>query len=673
MFGFGKKNRLHEEEIEKLIVALKRVERPSLSPQQGLAMKARLMHSIRRNRNFDIVPAPMRKLSAKLRVVASRIILPAQVAGMLKERIMRAVEAKALAMSSTPYSRYFRLATSGLLLFVFAFTALFSAPFRIPVTYAGTYLDEISGEVLVLRGGMFMDARKDLAINEGDIVMTMNESSVTIRFLDHSVGRLDGNTGVEINRLYSDPLNPVLTKVELFLKEGRIWAKVGNLIDDKSIFSVGTDKAIADVPKKGAFDMREEVDTTRIAVYDNMVEVKSVSDSGNGMAKTVLAGYQVEIRKDDSAVIALKQIEKGDPETVASTRWLESNMSKDDGYIALLADTASADVLEADTTQVEEPKVISNPDVEAQKIYFMGKYAELVKAEAMFVRGNHKEGSDLLRSFRRGINNILAVIPDLEAKDAIGTALLKNMIKEKIAVQIKDFSAFLPGDRLYPVKEQIQDIELLLAESRVEKMNLRISQAENKLLEIQELLEDDKIGYVPALLNDYRNRMDQMVLILSETEATDLQGILIDLVVGQVRQVKVLTSIEETLAGSAHSDLLAQISALRQGRMVKLLDSLASIKDKIPAEVMIGLKDVFDTYLADASDRDILEPEFARLFGGAGALNFIQPNGTGIPSEVGMVMLSSLEATPEVVQFMDTVDPVEVVGLDTPGGEQTQN
>jgi hypothetical protein len=685
MFGSGKKNRLYDEEMEKLIVAIKRVEKPSLSPHQGAAMKARLMRSIRQNRGFDYVPAQVRKLSLRLRLAAARLVLPAQVASALKERIMRAVEAKAQVMSYTSYGRYFRFAISGVLLFVFAFTAVFSAPFRIPVTYANTFLEDISGDVLVWRGGMFMEARKDQALNEGDMVMTLKDSSVTIRFLDHSVGRLGGNTGIEIKRLYSDPINPVLTKVELFLKEGRIWAKVGNLIDEKSVFEVGTEKAVADVPKKGAFDMREENDTTRIAVYDNMVEVKPVNDDGEGVSKTVLAGYQAEIRKDDSVVVALKQIEKNDPDMIASTQWMESNMSKDDHYNTVLAESAAADVLEAEVAVAEQPKVISNADVEAQKVYFLEKYGELIKAEAMFVRGNHKEGSELLRDFMRGLNKIVATLPELQTADAIDATVLKNLIREKMAVQIKDMSAFMPGDRLYPVKEQLQDVELLLAESKVEKMNVRISQAENKLLEIQELLGQDKISYAAALLNDYRNRMDQLVLDLSETGAGELEGVLSDLVKQQVRQVKELTSIESSLADTKYPDFLVQISSLRQERLVKLLDSLVAMKDRIPAEVMLELKDVFDTYLAEANDRDILGPEFDLLFGGegTGALNFIQPEGTDIPSEVGMVMLVNLEATPEVAAVENAganpcVNPCAVVpavqslteaGSNTPGGQ----
>jgi hypothetical protein len=637
--------------MQRLMVAIKRVDKPILSPYQNASLKARVMRAARLKRGYDYLPSPVRKLSARLRAAAAKVILPAQVACLLKEKVMRAVEAKANALSFSPYNRHFRVATSGILLLVFAFTAVFSAPFRIPVTYAHSYLEEISGDVLVWRGGMLMDAREHQALNEGDMVVTLKDSSVTIRFLDRSVSRLGGNTGVEIKRLYGDPLNPVMTRVELFLKEGRIWAKVGNLLDDESVFEVSTQKAVAYVPKKGAFDMSEDADATKIAVFDNMVDVRAAGDSESINVKTVLAGYRAEVTSDAALPIEVEQIEENDPEMIASVLWLQSNMDKDDVYNETLAETAAADVLEAESAPVEETTVIADAEVEAQKVYFMAKYGELIKAEAMFVRGNHKDGSRMLRSFRRGVGNILAVVPALQEKDPIGTVFLKNLMKEKIALQMKDLSAFLPGDRLYPVKEEIQSIELLLTENEVERMNLRISQAENKLLEIQELLEGDKIGYVSALLNDYTNRMDQLVLTLSVADVVELQSILLDLAGQQVRQVKVLTSIESSLEGTPHTDLLAQVSALRRERMVKLLASLSEIRDRIPAEVMTGLKDVFDTYLADAGDSDVLKPEFDSLFGdaGAGALNFIQPDGSAMPSEVGMVMLN-LEATPDALQ-----------------------
>jgi len=645
MFGFGHKNRLNVEEIERLIVALKRVEKPTLSSQGLLLMKSRLLAKIRKGQRFDPLPASYRKFAVNLKLIADKVVLPSMVAAMMKARVMAVVEERAN-LNRGSYNRYFRFATAVAMLLVFIVTALFTAPFKVPLTYAATYLDDISGDVLVWRDGMYLKAQQDLVLSEGDLVLTLKNSGVTIHFLDRSLGRLSGNTGVEIRRLFSDPQNPVLTKVELYLKEGKMLAKVNNLIDEQAQFMVKTDKVVANVSKKGAFDISEDANSTKIAVFDNMVDIKPSEVHGNVLGKTVLAGYSAEIKQNDLSAIAVKPMVKSDSEVIASTKWLEAN---DASVSSILAKSATADLIGVNELKLppssrDETGVVLNADVKAQREYFLGKVAELKKAEVMFARGNHKEGSRLLRSFRRGVSNILAAMPALEAKDQLVSSILKHIIKEQIAEQMKDMSVFLPGDNLYPVKESLQDVILLLADNRVEKIHLMISQAENKLLEIQELLNVNKAGYAGLLLNDYKDKMDQLVLTVAQVENQD---ILLDLVTQQIQQIKVMTAIESMLVGTANTDLLKSITVLRRETMMNLIASIQAIKDKLPQEVMLGLKDVFNTYLVDADDRAIFVPEFERLFGGVGGVNFIQPDGASVPDSVGMAGLVDLEATPD--------------------------
>ena len=635
--------------MERLIIAVKKVERPVLGEAHKMAAKGRILQNIKMGRSVGFVPYGLRGIRDKVRAIGSGVILPAALVCRLKERIMDAVENSPSMFKVSPYARYFRAVMSGVLLFVFTVTALFSAPFRIPVTYASTYLDDIDGDVMVLRDGRTIEARKDLSIVEGDTILTLGQSTVTVHFLDDSISRLGENTGLEIRKLYSDPANPIVTRVKLFLREGRIWTKVVNLIDESSSFEVKTEKASADVPKKGAFDMLSRDDFTKVAVFDNMVDLMPANAPEDTPVKTVMAGYQAEISGDISGNIDVRPIAADDPEIKASTKWLAANMAKDEDYGQALTDTAENAASADAVVDVSEKNVaMSNPEIDLEKSYFLAHYNDLVKAEAMFVRGNHKEGSILLRSFRRGVNNTLQKLPALQASDPLNTGLLKNLMQEKIAVQLKDMSGFLPGDKLYPVKEALMDVELLLAEGDINKMQLRISQAEGTLLDMQQLLNEDKLDYAAALLNDYSERTAQLVIKMDSANAAELEVKLSGLIMQQVQQFKVLTAIEQSLTDEGQADFRLKIASLRRESLLKLLDTLAQLKGSVPPEILIELKDIFDTYLADEDDRDLMAPVFEKMLGADGGLNFISPDSSKMPAEIGAVMIVNMEATPDV-------------------------
>ena len=648
MFNFREKKLEEERELQKLIIAIKKVEKPELNYAQKSAAKGRILQDIELRKDSDFIPFSLCALKKKIRSIGNNVVLPARLVCALKEKIMDVVERTPSVIGASPYARYSRAAVSVVLLVVFTATALFTMPFRVPVAYAGTYLDEVEGEVLVWRDGRIMKAKPDLSILEGDVVLTKEKSTVTVHFLDDSVSRLGENTGLEIRKLYSDPLHPIVSRVELYLQGGRIWTRVKNLIDDESAFKVGTLRAVADVPKKAAFDLSAMENSTRVAVFDNMVDLLPANASLDTPVKTVIAGYQAEITDGSVGGIEVKRLEADDPEVKSSKKWLALNLAKDEDYDQSLSDTAAEAVLnETGGEDAGKTVVFSSPDVENEKLYFLDHYSELIKAETMFMRGNHKEGSKLLRSFRKGIKNILDRLQVLRGSDPDNVDLLKSLMQEKINLQLKDMSNFLPGDKLYPVKEALGEVALLLTDGEVSKTQLRMSQAEQKLLEIQELLKDDNINYAAVLLNDYREKTEQVILKLDSENAGEFENKLVELITQQVQQIEVLMTIEELLADGSHADFLAEIKVFRQESLVKLLDTLEKLKGQVPAEVLLELKDVFDTYLADESDRDIMAPVFENLFNRDGVLNFIQPDSTNIPDEVGVVMILNMEATPD--------------------------
>lgn len=648
MFNFWKSKSEREKETEKLIISLKKVAKPKLSSEHRDLLRKNILYAVTRNDQAEFMPASLRRIGLKVNRVGAQVNLPASAAARIKERLFGFIERNPLfGLSSAPHFRYLRVALSSLLLFVFSFTAVFVMPYQVPQAFAQTYLDDVKGDVFVSREGRLISAMAHLALQEGDKIVTKSGSFVTVHFFDDSVSRLGENTNLEIKKLYTEPLHPMVTVVQLFLKEGRLWSRVINMIDDRSEFTVETSKVRANVTKKASFDLYAGGDVTNLAVFDNVVDVVPVD--GDAAVSTVVAGYSAALDSSQSSNIELAAIDPNDPAVQATTKWVASNMRSDRAYDRQIVNDVAVNVMNAGSAEEENIPVMANPEIEKIKVVFLDYYQELANAEAKFVSDNRKEGLESLRIFSGGVSGIMAQMPALEASDSFNAGILRNLMNDKIAVQLKDMSTFVPGDKLYAVKDALREVELMMAGDDAQRAQIKLSQAESKLLEMQVLLKEDKVEFATTLLRDYQKALDQVVLRIDATN-TDIAATLVPLVTQQVQQIKVLTAMEETLSSSGQEDFRLQIAQIRVDSLKKLLDGLEKLQGTIPVEVSTDLKGIFDTYFDAASeDSDMINATFERLLGSGQVLNFIQPDADKLPSELGVVMIVTGEATPDTV------------------------
>jgi len=673
MFNFWKSKlasfgaQARAKETEKLIISLKKVAKPKLSSENRDLLRKNILYAVTKNNQPEFMPASLRHLGLKVNRVAAQVSLPAVAAARIKERLFGFIERNPLfGLSAAPHFKYLRMALSSLLLFVFSFTAVFVMPYQVPQAYARTYLDEVKGDVFVSREGRLISAMAHFALQEGDKIVTKTGGLVTVHFFDDSVSRLGENTSLEIKKLYTEPMHPMVTGVQLFLKEGRLWSRVINMIDDRSEFTVETVSVRANVSKKAAFDLYVGGDVTQLAVFDNVVDIVSVD--GDTAVSTVVAGYSAAIDTSQSSNIELSAIDPEDPDVQATTKWVAANMRSDRAYDRQIVTDVAANVLNAGTTDEANIPVLANPEIEKIKIAFLDNYSELTQAEAMFVAGDRQQGLELLRNFSSGVSDIMAQMPTIEISDAFNAGILRNLMNEKIAVQLKDLSTFVPGDKLYAVKDALREVELMMAADDAQSVQIKLSQAESKLFEIQELLKENKVDFATSLIRNYQKEIDQVVLRI-DIANTDIAGILVPLVTQQVQQIKVLTAMEEALSSSGQEDFRLQISQIRVDSLKKLLDALEKLRGTIPVEVSIDLKGIFDTYFdTDSIDADMINATFERLLEGGEGLNFIQPDADKLPSELGVVMIVTVEATPDITNTLPetalgTIDAVPVVEL----------
>jgi hypothetical protein len=666
MFLSFLKNRGSDKECERLIVALKRVDKPSLSVENKRALKDHLIASVKSDREF--LPFSLGKIAEVAKSFADKVFLPDHESVVMKEKLLVKVERIGVVSPLSIYARNFRAGMSAFLLFVFATTTFFAGQSGMQLAFASTtFLDEVQGDVLVMRDGRLIEGQKDLSLNVGDAVLTREGSSATVHFLDDSVGRLSANSRLEIEVLYNDPKNPLVTKVQLLLKEGRLWGRVINLIDDRAVFSVKTAEVNAKVSKKASFDLYSKNEVTKIAVFDNSVDLLPINALQNAPAKTVIAGYQAEVTGTGSDNVTFKPIGHDDPEVEASRVWVADNIAQDEKYSNSIVEDAAVNVLAAEDAGKKRILTFSDEEFEKQKQYFLNSYGELLRAESMLVSGNPVGGTASLQNFVNGMKQISDVLPELKKKDAVNADLLRRMIKDRIDVQSKDMATFVHGDALYPVKSALEESSVLFAEDGVEKAWSVVSNSGGRLIEVQSMIKYDRIDEAKAVFEEYRKNTDRLVIFINNKGDSFVREKLIDLANQQMQQIKLMTAIEESLSADKFYNFRSEIRALRKEITLKLLDAFNQLGGDIPVELLTELRDFYVTYNSEDPGKDAVLSLFDGLINPAGGLNFIQPDDVvmttpkdgDLEAQLGVVMIVDSPATPDV----ELVTPDDVTPL----------
>ncbi len=646
-------------ELEQLEQQLRQVGKIELAVKQKEALKRQLFTALQEQQQGKeelLLPQNLRVLRSSIREIGEKAMLSIPQQVKMKDRIFSFIQKTnwlGLAFSPFRNARFWKVAISSSMLLFFVVTSVFIFPFQVPLTYAAhlTYIDDVSGQVYVLRSGQMLQAKKDFALQEGDILVTKADSYVTVRFFDDSVSRLDANTQLEVKRLYSEPFNPVATQVELLLQDGHIWTNVLNLVDDDSHFMISTENSSAIVTKKAAFDLQTHVYDTTLSVFDNVVDFAFNNNSTE--THPVLAGFQAEVSQENGANITkIVPVAPGLQQNKVVAQWVESNLQKDQIHTAVLAQENQQNLEDktglTDTLQAPAPSdsnaVLNNPQLEQERQHFLDSYQRLLLGETYLMRQQGRDGMSLILEFESTVRSIMIHYPDDQSQDPLNANLLFSFMQSKIEQQRKDLATLLPGDPLYPAKEELENSELYLAGSDVDKAQMQLSQSADKLLEVQDLISKAQFDEANAVLVRYQRQIDSLVLKMNSSDVSELQDKLVSLFDQQIEQMKELTAIEKSLL-STQTDLLQEVRSLRQEILEKLLAAMEKMNSDLPLSLIQELRDLLQTYIVnggyDQTFVNLLNKMLLKYDASA-------DSNSKLPSELGVVTIVEEDATPPV-------------------------
>ncbi len=607
---FWKNN--NEEELKKLEKKLQFFLKPSfgLDAKHNKLLKKELFHKIELAQKGECHKIEVVSLVDSIKAQVTGVQIPAVKNAQLKERVMKVVENSdvlEMAFGSLHRPSYFRSALASLMLMVVLFSTVVVLPFQAPVTFAAklTYIEEVYGDVYILRDGQNFIAKPQFALVEGDTIMTKDKSFTTIRFFDDSTSRLGQNTFMELRRLHSEQGDNVSSQVEVAVNQGRVWTKVLNLVDEQSHFTVDTAQASITATKKAAFDVQVQPSHSTLAVFDNVVDV-SAKASLSPQVKPVVAGFKADVSPETMTTTFISPISSIAASTDSSSNlWVQSNLERDKEHIekiatekedSLNAKTGLADVLHVDFN-LDDSKAFKNPDLENARQDFIQSYKALLEGEKLLLQHKDIDGMKLIFQFKNGVNDFIKNYPDLVKKDSVNAVALRDLIKTKISGQHKDLVTFVSGDLLYPAKEVIEETVLLLSPTGVDQTLVSLSLAEEKLLEIQNLLEKNNAEMAMRVLQRYKRQIDEFTLKIDSENYSEVKDKLVLILSKQVEQVKVLAAIEKSLTDPAEKSLLADVKSIRLMVINKLISALQKLPQSVPAKLIKELRDLVETYL----------------------------------------------------------------------------
>lgn len=588
-------------------------------PQKSL-MKANILEAIEIASDRAEMPAAQGALADRIQAVSAGRMLSNYQRNMLYEGVMQRVNEKRFSWTKIFWAfRSWKSSVASLMILLFALASFTVAPFELRVTRASkwTFLEDVQGEVFVNRDGRVMAVDKDFSLEEGDLIFTRTGSFVTIRYLDDSVTRLGENTSLEIKKLFVRPDNAVETQVELNLLGGYLWASVYNLIDNQSSFVIETENARADVSNKATFELKSNSDITTLVVFDNVVDVSKKDQVTN--VQPVIAGFKAEIKDNPVYLASLPSDILIEKNSDSADQWVITNLDLDKKHqeklkeenLEFAASSAASDSALGVLADFKDTTIalFANADIEQARQRFLEVHLGIIKAQELLDKANNnnqfrRQATPLLIQYKIAIKEIMAGYPNLYAQDAEQAERLLAKIREEVDLQRKALSLVAPGEKLYVVKETINEGGYYLAQNSAERASYLLGRSKNRLLETQNLISKNDLKGAEASFRTYLRGLDELIKEVEKSQVTEIEGNLFALLDEQIKQLKALTAIESELLNKNDQRLSGLVSAVKNDSAKKLVDIVKYYrKNGIPFTTIVELKNTTEEYVTKSDDK----------------------------------------------------------------------
>lgn len=379
-----------------------------------------------------------------------------------------------------------------------------------------------NGDVYIKHDG---DADWQLAENgmvlvENDSIKTGLVSQADLYFFDNSTIRLDSESEIKLSELYIDQANPLLSNINVELKSGHFWARIINLLDLDSSFTITAEDTVATV-RGTAIDAtvnkgsQKQLTLNVDEGYVNLANSRLPDPIALFAQETVICNlnigkkpptlknkniiYKATNRADliKNAGISLQPLNTN----IANSEWFKNNRQNDKKYIQEIEDKKLKEI--TDKAGILPDSLLYKVKLIAEKISLTITFSEEKKIKKKFDYANRRayEAEALI------INNKTALgIKKLEEANLM-LYQLKNELPEEQKKYISYYEneilehqillqTILPNDELYEAKKVLNDLYIHIPENDTERIKRILNSQQLRQKEIKDmLLQDDLTNF----------------------------------------------------------------------------------------------------------------------------------------------------------------------------------
>jgi len=497
------KNNKQKVKFESLESALLSVDRPTLNQDRAHAIKARVLSKI------DAPVASYLRLSGR-KVVPERFLRIR-----MRQNVFASLSSQEVESRVQGWSFAFRRSLA-----VFTLV-IFSAMFLLPtffskqsVVFAGefTSIETFSGSVSVLRDGEPLPVYIGMRLFENDHIVTGDYGYASIGFFDNSVSRLAGDTELVLDSLVKSGTMGMKSYVEVSLDHGVVWSRVVKLVERKSVFVVKS-LDVAFSTRDGAFNVRSEDDNVEVEVYDNAIDLKT-----NGVEDRVYEGKKAIVSADNNRV-SVVNVDSSD------NSWVDENLKSDEDHVEDVSNEI-AEVKKNTSVTLKDKAVylFTFDDLNKKKMHLnmLGKELIQLQSQVDYEFKNSLEVYDKFKvtaeEFGAQIEELSAMIEKVQSVDEEYADSLKDYLNGQILLQKKVLGFVSAGSPSYSLKEKINDLELSVADTDEEKLEVKVSHAVDKLGDVEEVAESGDQELLKEVVEDYNSDIDDVNALMDDVD-----------------------------------------------------------------------------------------------------------------------------------------------------------
>lgn len=526
---------------------------------------------------------------------------------LMKEKLMLLVNA------SVPkwyeqlfYSHTLKRGVAFSMLFVLTVGLVFQ-PFsatEVVKAYTPTKISMYSGNAFVERKGQMLPVTKDFVLFEGDVVQTGPAGFVEIVFADESISRLSNSTKIHLTKLDNKVVN---ANTEVDLVRGELWVNTLGLNGVSANFAVNSEGLTTSVNSKAVFDKEITDNFVRVVSLENSLDLELLEEDSL-IPATLKKGQLVKVKKDTPYNTYLDQVAFEDRLSDFNLDWIASNYKQDEFYIETLSENRIIDLEEkAGITpdsyfypvkefQRAARLAITFDPIKQAELQLAIANQKLIEAEVLIDKGKTDVANETLNDYSRNLTEVVKKVSNLDANVDVTNQDDLKQLKENLVASVsipkKSLADVLPTEAKYEFKQALNQAEIIVAETEVEKKKVQISQANQILDEAKLLAEQNQKGLAKEKLDRYLTEISRISTEFDGLSTTDKAVVMTAIIESNLDGIAALESLKPVVAAAPAADTVEASDAVEAVDFDKKLQEVTEISKENLSQTLIQASQV---------------------------------------------------------------------------------